>query len=182
MLNYESDSDNDSNYEDSFYNAEEVSKTKYNVALCELYNRSIHGIPPLNSDVDKHYLLIYRFKTFNNNLFRILSNDIRTAYAYLEDQTHPIVKNYKYMMCQPDYIKPEIVEGLYLEGDEFVAIIKTFWIRLIQRKWKNIYKERQTILKQRCIARSIMYRELRGIWPPECLYYPSLRGMLSSIG
>jgi hypothetical protein len=182
MANYVSadDDDEDDNY-NYIYDIEEESTTKYNIVLCELYNKLIHGIPPLKSDVKNHYLVTYRFKQFKLKNIENISYDIITEYAYLENQTHPIFKNYKFIISQPQFIKPEIAQCIYLPDNEFVAIIKTYWIRLIQRKWKNICKERQIILKKRCTTTSIMYRELRGTWPQDCLYYPSLRGMLSSI-
>jgi hypothetical protein len=38
----------------------------------------------------------------------------------------------------------EIVQTVTLEpGGECVAIIKTFWIRLVQRRWKRIFAERR---------------------------------------
>lgn len=181
MWNNDYESDDNGNNEDDIYNAEEISTTKYNIILCELYNRNIHGIPPLSSNVDNHYLVIYRFKSFNKTLIKNISNDISTAYAYLDDQTHPIFKNYKYIMSQPDYIKPEIAECIYLEGDEFVAIIKTFWIKIIQRKWKKIYREQKNIIKKRMIYSSIIYKELKGKWPKDCFHYPTIRGMLGKV-
>jgi len=54
-------------------------------------------------------------------------------------------------------------------------------LEIIQRKWKNIIKERKNILKKRCHPNSIMYREIHGKWPNYCSYFPVLRGMLSNL-
>jgi len=60
---------------------------------------------------------------------------------------------------------------------ELGVIIKTHWLRLIQRTWKRIYKERQTIIKARGNIYSISYRMLHGPWPPELNYLPGLKDM-----
>jgi len=36
----------------------------------------------------------------------------------------------------------QLVDYFYLPGNEMVGIIKTFWLKLIQRKWKKIYAAR----------------------------------------
>ena len=59
------------------------------------------------------------------------------------------------------------------ERGEYVAITKTFWLKIIQRKWKKIYKERCDTLKK---MKSLVYlrnREINGI----STYYPSLNGL-----
>ena len=61
------------------------------------------------------------------------------------------------------------------------SILKTFWIRLIQRKLKNILLERSKILEKRCNVIAIVYREIYGTWPDGCLHYPRLTGMLSNL-
>lgn len=176
MINYDSDSDNSIN---DLYDAEEISRTRFNIVLCELYNDKIHGIPTLISNVRTHYMVIYRFKTLHISLINDILLDINLQYLYLHNYYHNIFDNYKYIVTQSNYMKPEIAECIYLETGEFVAIIKTFWIKMIQRKWKKIYKERQRILQKRCNYASIMYRELHGKWANDCLYYPSIKGMLS---
>lgn len=181
MINYDSDNESDiySFYNlSTIYDAEEDTRTRFNIVLCELYNDKIHGIPPLISNVINHYMVIYRFKLLNMSLINELAYKIKNNYCYLENYHHNIFENYKHIITHPNYLKPEIAECIYLETDEFVTIIKTFWIKIIQRKWKNIYKERQRIFKNRSSYASIIYKELRGKWPDYCLYYPSIRGML----
>jgi len=81
---------------------------------------------------------------------------------------------------QRKYILPEIIEKHILSGDESIAIIKTVWIKIIQRTWKKIFSLQQEVKRKRQQYSSIRYRELHGTWPVDCAYYPTLRGMLSS--
>ena len=96
------------------------------------------------------------------------------------EKPHKLIRNYHNIISQPNYIKPEIAECIYLETGECVAILKTFWVRLIQRKWKNICKERKRVIRERCNFKSLRHRELYGKWPKYCLTYPKLQGMLST--
>jgi hypothetical protein len=192
---YDNSSEYDSNYDDlendnenydDLYEPEEKDEgySRYNIVLCELYNRHIHGVPEnISENLDTHYLLSCRFKTFNIEFIKSMSKFMNREYLRLneKERKHYILKNYSNIISQPNYIKPEIAECIYLNSNECIAILKTFWIRLIQRKWKNIYKERQDILKLRCSYKSLKHRELTGRWPNNCCYYPRLRGMLNNI-
>ena len=57
------------------------------------------------------------------------------------------------------------------------VIIKTFWLRLVQRTWKRIYKERIRIIKKRLHPNSLHYRNIHGKWPTGLHYLPSIRDM-----
>ena len=188
-INDSSDSDDssDGNAEIA-YEPGEVSLTKYNIVLCELYNGCLHG----NKDliVNTHYLTINRFKadvwwdvirnlykSYNARYNRLLSepgSEIRS--------THLVIRNYKNIISSKNYIKPEIAECLYLNGnEELVSILKTIWIRLIQRTWKKIFKLRKEVLANRCKYQSFRYREIHGNWPTSCNHLPTISGMLSNL-
>jgi hypothetical protein len=79
------------------------------------------------------------------------------------------------------YIQPQIAERIYLSGDECVAVIKTHWIRLIQRNWRRVYSEQQRIYGMRKHPRQLQYRQVTGNWPNDCARVPSLRGMLGGL-
>jgi hypothetical protein len=169
-------------YYSNYYEPEEISRTKYNVVLCELYNSKKHGNPEVNSLVEYHYITHGRFKRLNNNI----NIDIRHAIFYNRNFMHEFIphnifRNYEYILSREDLIRPEIAECLYLSGGECVSILKTFWIRIIQRKWKKIVIERNFKIELRKKLSSLLYRETNGRWPSSCLYLPSLKGMLSGL-
>jgi len=154
MMNNEYDefvSDDDDIYFDEIvYEYGENSPTRFTIVQCELYNIETHGTPNNNSNVIHHYITMSRFKELNMDIINYISE-----------------------------VKPEIAECFYLPDGECISIIKTFWIKLIQRAWKKIYKKRQDILKNRCSIQSLKYREIHGKWPSYCLHYPSIKCMLS---
>jgi hypothetical protein len=57
-------------------------------------------------------------------------------------------------------------------------VIKTTWIRLIQRTWKRVYKERMRAIALRCSLACQRRMELRGRCIDGAQYIPGLRGMM----
>jgi len=60
------------------------------------------------------------------------------------------------------------------------VIIKTFWLRLVQRTWKRIYKERKEIIKKRMQPITLHHRSLHGRWPTGLNHLPTIRGMMNN--
>jgi hypothetical protein len=94
---------------------------------------------------------------------------------------HPTIRNYHNIISRPDYIKAEIGEYIILPTQESVAILKTFWFRIIQRAWKKAFQQRKIIIRNRSNPGSIYLREVNGIWPENCMGLPSLKGILSNL-
>jgi hypothetical protein len=94
---------------------------------------------------------------------------------------HPSIRNYYNIISKENYIKPEIAEYIILPTREAIAILKTFWLRIIQKKWKKIFQERKNIIKQRCNFSNLSIREIQGKWPDSCMNLPGLKGMLSAL-
>ena len=92
-----------------------------------------------------------------------------------ERSKHPFIRNYKMIVSNENYIKPEIAECLYLSGEECVAILKTFWLRLVQRAWRRVFNERKQILARRMRPDALRQREIHGKWVQNL---PGLHGML----
>ena len=156
----DSEVDDDSTYMndeilEDFYETDEISLTKYNLVVCERYNTTLHGIS--TEEMNYHYLIHMRLKNivFDDIQYMIINNLNRN--------------------------KLEIAECITLPSLHCIAILKTFWLKIIQRKWKNVLKERDIIIKTRCRPSSLKYREINGKWPRECFYYPILKGMLSDL-
>ena len=175
----ESERDYDSDYyEDVVYNYDTISATKYNIILCELYNDKIHG--KTNNYVNKHYLLINKIKKLDTDFINSMTKTLNKDYIERQQQIlpHKFIKNYQNMVTSPNYIKPEIGQVINLESGHSVCIIKTMWLKVIQRTWKKVYKTRTQIIKRRCCFQSLKCREITGYWPDSCRYLPSLQGML----
>ena len=170
----------------------------YVLGICELFNANIHGFIEGQSspEIDHHYFMrndiqiqefYHEFELVQDMCERLnyyySSRISRTPYYCLY---HPI-PNYRIIIRNnPEkkyqYIKPEIIERIILpKGGECIAIIKTFWLRIVQRTWKKVYSKQREIWNQRRSIQSILNREIctRGV--KEYEYYPTLKGMLSKM-
>jgi len=181
---YDSD-DYDSDYDDEseIYEPGEYSLNRFTIVISELYNDKKHGVPENNSCVKYHYLVHNRMKRLDMNIITHLCNYYNEYNNNLPNEymSHNIFRNYKNITRRTNNVKVEIAECLYLNGEYCVGILKTFWIKIIQRKWKQIYKERKRVIQERCSLKSFNHIMIYGKWPYSCSYYPSFKGMLSSV-
>ena len=122
----------------------------------------------------------YTKSVFNDTKFML--NLYKSKYDQLNNsmKNHSIIRNYKQIVVQQNYIQLHIAKVIYLSGSECVAILKTYWLKIIQRTWKKIYKKRCIVIALRKSPVSLFYRERHGKWPDNCLYLPSLQGLLSN--
>ena len=125
----------------------------------------------------------------NNSYNRIHNalNYLKQKYLYITYEfdpifhNHPTIRNYYKIVSNPNYIQPEIGQYIILPTLEAVAVLKTFWIRIIQRKWKKIFKQQQQIIGERCKLHSLRFRQITGHWPTHCKTFPTLKGMLHNL-
>ena len=177
------------------------------LVICEIFNKNIHGFDENNDPtVLGHYIVAFNFTkcysdtdantdsdsesessesdSIKNSVFSDTSFFLKmykSKYNSLNNlKVHPLIRNYKYIISRPTYIQLHIAKVIYLSGSECVAILKTFWLKIIQRTWKKIYKTRCTVIALRKSPVSLFYRERHGKWPDNCLYLPSLQGLLSN--
>jgi hypothetical protein len=148
------ETDDESEQRDVTYEPEEPTTTKFNIVLCAKYNKSLHG--PAPKIMNNHYLTYFRLKH--------LDMDFINFYKMSSDELHL-----------------EIAECIYLPSEHCVSIIKTLWLKLVQRKWKHICKERKLCLIKRANPNALKHREIYGKWPNNCANYPLLKGMLSNL-
>jgi hypothetical protein len=73
-----------------------------------------------------------------------------------------------------------IVDGLFSYTMANV-IVKTFWIKIIQRKWKSIYKKRLIVIQARGSPYSIRHLQIHGKYPPGLNQLPGIYGMMADL-
>ena len=191
-------------YNNEAMNNEAINKKHY-LMLCELHYPGRHGkTEDSDPNIETHYLVYDRFDSiswisyshleeydtdsedeYNNNVFIRMKDEMKwlrehysNPFDNLYSENHPTIRNYHNIIKHPNYIKPEIGQYIILPTQEAIAILKTFWLRIIQKKWKKVFQERKNIIKQRCNLLNLSTRELR-----RNLYtnVPGLRGMLSDL-
>ena len=179
---------------------------RFNLVLCEIHYSPFHGKSKLSyKNIEGHYLLIHKFdgisgialdtdeeengddsgsdsgsdnETHISNIQQLYAD--KYASFISRHFPHKTIRNYFNIIRRPDYIKPEIGECIELNTGEQIVIIKTFWLKIIQRKWKKVFAKRQLIIKYRSNPTSLLFRQLTGKWPEYCIHMPSLNGLLST--
>jgi hypothetical protein len=113
--------------------------SRYELGMCQKFNQEIHGFNDNTSspEIKEHYICIYTF-TFKSTF-----------------------KDYiNFAKCYGATV--EIVEPIWLSpGNEMVAIYKTFWLRILQRKIRRWLKIARTI-RTNMIYKMLMQREYTG--------------------
>ena len=148
-------------------------ESKYELAFCVFFNASIHGRDENSSpDIDSHYLILHSvdmdvfYHSQEFSTFMHMINASRRHYArYIEfnqrTTEHPVIRNYKCAVVKKNYISLEIIQHVELEGGgEHVAIYKTFWLRILQRKWKKHYDSKMQRVRNLLKPRGMLLREI----------------------
>ncbi len=186
-----SDSDNDSSSSLSSLSSSSFTNPNPNrcLAICELHHVDMHGFTEESDElVTSHYLVIDHVDPHDCNEWNDLISIHQQKYRYYKMHKwrgdglpqHPIVRNYSNIISHEKYVQPEIVERVYLRGSECVAIIKTFWLKIIQRAWKKTFSKRKQIEKLRFNPLNIRYWFTNGKWPESCSRLPDIHGLLVS--
>lgn len=167
-----------------------LESNKFCIVLHELFHPTHHGFDDdSDPNVIGHFLVHSSYQAFRLIEDGVILPDVTMDdieehyYQYLRSREpvlqHPVVRNYRSIIMNEKFMRPEIAQCITLSGGECVAILKTIWLRLIQRTWKKIYKERQRILLLRCRPESLKYIQIYGKWSQECCFMPSLKGMMT---
>ena len=129
--------------------------------VCEWNEKQFGRCEDSSKDIDNHWFVL-----------EVLEDD--------DDINHPEDRvNFYSAHCQSP-VSLQVVDYFTLPGMEMVAVWKTFWLKLIQRKWKKVFEERQRIKSNRMSTSALIYRERNGGWPSDLKYLPGLRGMLAT--
>jgi hypothetical protein len=151
------------------------NQNKFVLAICDIFNPVFYGHDSSSSkDIESHYLIhsIIEVEDLYNNEFKEELDLFKDILVNRDEIEHPIIRNYNSIINNNKYIKIDIIQIDELSGQEQVGYIKTFWIKIIQRRWKTIFKERKKIIKGRLLPKSLYERQLTGKWPKHLSIIP----------
>ena len=135
--------------------------------------------PPIVTN-GKYYIGCYTILTYRNMQLKIV----------LENKIHPktfmkfdsnAISDYFFWYSRMVFSRKPTVDILQLQIDRFdryTVVIKTYWIKIIQRTWKRVYAERKKYLEYRRRISTIRDYEL-GIRKSFCSRYLGLYGLLN---
>ena len=126
-------------------------------------NKYYIGICKRSNHYKDQYLLL---NTISPKLFH--KTNYETVIAYLQE----------YSIIYVSSPKLEIMKFAPINQDVYSVVIKTYWIRLVQRHWKKILSIRENIYKRRGSINSQRHFEFYGRYPYGLNAIPRLYGML----
>ena len=144
------------------------------IELDEIYYNDAYSL--VECPAENHYY-IATYKYMQNGLFifaKSVSPDTFFKYPF------ETLVRYLYwfsLIWIPPNPKVEIIL-IKKWGNQSICILKTHWIRIIQRCWRRVYKERQLIIAKRKRLQTIREVEM-GKYP--VIPFPDLRGMLAKL-
>ena len=143
------------------------------LGICEIFHPQLHGYTDKSDpNINGHYLIhttIDLDEFFDSSYEDCLENLLdfyheRFGYYnrmnYIE---HPIIRNYNHILNNIENLNLEIIEVIELSGNEQCASIKTFWLKLLQRRWKRIYKESKNKIEKLKNYHILKNREITGL-------------------
>jgi hypothetical protein len=116
--------------------------------------------------VDRHYNDILMSNSISVPTF--YKYDINTLTDYLR-----LHSPFRYNV----YPRVHIMQ-LHIDNGVYKAVIKTFWLRIIQRTWKRIYKEKMRVIVARGHPNAQHHFAVNGKYHAGVHWLPGLSGML----
>lgn len=178
---YEDDTDDDDDDSDDDDSDDDNDFEIENLAVIErVFDDDFY----LQNTDTKWFIGLY-FKQYDYNLYAIHVSP-SSYFNYSHDVVKRYLRRYSCMELPKDAkieIMEMVVETFSLNGYEFPikkVILKTHWIRLIQRCWRNVLKHRHNTILKRGLIRNLRHAELTGRNLPEYSVLPGLCGCIKN--
>lgn len=170
--------------DDSEEDAESIesmeSDTEYDSETEEMIDRIyFHEEDFLDSEKENKHYYIGNSRVSQDKLYILYANAVTPTTFFRFDINH--VKSYLH-----DYSifatnsNIDIMKLFILDDHTYTVVIKTYWLKIIQRHWKKIYSQRKYCISRRRQIKTMMYVERNGMYPYDCYSMPGLQGMLMS--
>jgi len=134
----------------------------------------------LPKENDKYYIGLCKLMRPYNYYLLLTAVSSHLFFQY----TASIIQRYLQMTSIIYVVNPtiDILKLQVLPDQTFTVIKKTYWIRIIQRRWRSILRERNNIMRKRGSIPAQRHFELYGHYPNGLRYFPGLCGMLRNYG
>jgi hypothetical protein len=124
----------------------------------------------------KYYIGLSKHDKFQTN---ILLNAISAKSFYKYSFIHVLKYLYYYSLVRLYQPNVEIMKLYILNDGTYSVVLKTHWIRLIQRHWRKALQIRILIMKKQMLVHSLYYREIHGKFPNGFNKLPTLYGLMN---
>ena len=168
MTNYEETDTEDSDMTDDQVKSESIATDE------RLFDTNYYET--MERDNTYYITVPYRIK---DNYLKDLHISSRGFANHSLQSVKNYIREYTVSSAIPDNSSLEIVKTSYIQlpggFTMYNIIIKTFWLKIVQRRWRNVLKQRSEVM--RGIRESIINRDYKN-----CRFHiPTLRGCLADI-
>ena len=108
----------------------------------------------------------------------LYANAIRPQTLFKYSHTYSLSYLQLYSIIKIRNPSIDIMQLEILADNTYTVIVKTHWLRIVQRTWKKVFQQRKAVLNKRMQLGSIRLFELSGKYPADATYMPTLSGML----
>jgi hypothetical protein len=133
-------------------------------------------------DMDKqhnHYYIGSAIYFPQSNIIQLdIAVSLETLFSYEIDDISLYLAEYSITNVMRTLPCVHIIQLDIKHDGEYCAIIKTFWLRIVQRAWKKQFAKRQSIIRARRHIAAQRHFELTGTYPRDIRTIPGLRGLL----
>ena len=164
-------SDTDSEYEYEMYSPE--MENVFNM----IYYDDIEFLDEDKED-GHYYIGLYEYIHSKSELLLSTTVSPNIFYKYPYNNVSRYLRAYSIIRNKYSTKNIQVIQLKIDTQNTYTVIIKTYWIRLIQRHWKKIYKERMSFIQIRKNISNQRHFELKGRYIYGNNTPPSLYGML----
>ena len=147
----------------------ELIEPNYQLAICELYHPYFHGDINDEDNSFKNYLYNSYLCAYTIEEGELYDQDIYpsrnegpwglSSERLWPKVKHPSIRNYHHIVKK---YALDIVQMVYLNTGHHICIPKTFWLKILQRKYKNYYKKLQERIRQAKHPKALLRRQITG--------------------
>jgi hypothetical protein len=119
------------------------NNSKLILAITELYNPFIHGYTKLNDPCIYGQYIIHQIINirdfYSKTYYGIILNLLQFYFDYRRRglNIHPVIKNYSHVLKNLQFINLNIIQINRINENKYEICIKTIWLKLLQRTWRN---------------------------------------------
>lgn len=154
--------------------------SNYSLCIIEPYFSAFHGpwerrnLPSKNNGtfICQHIIELFDFYHEQEDVQELIyhmENWIRFAQQNYR-MNHPIIENFWKLHNKKYFCQLNIAKTYETETGELMCILKTFWIRIFQRKFRNYIAKKKKIISMRKNPKQLFYRSIHGRWKNYIIY------------
>jgi hypothetical protein len=170
-FNDDSDSDESVIIEADDFSDDEVDE----IALERIFYEDEYHLD--SEKIDGHYY-VGLCKYMPRPQINLMLNSVSPRTFFRYHYYHVLKYLYYYSSVRLFQPKIEIMKLAVLPDQTYSVILKTHWIRLIQRHWRSVLKKRKQIIRGRKNPGALLWREVKGRFPHGLNVFPGLIGLM----